>query len=123
MDIHWGILLFQSLITVLAAVGASSGFWLYLESRRNTGRNTRKLLMGIAHDRIVTLCMRYISRGYILQEEYENLHDFLYKPYMEMGGNGTAIRLMKEVDLLPIFNQKRHIEEKTKPKGDIDVTR
>ena len=60
------------------------------------------MLVGLAHDRILYLGMIYVERGYITQDEYENLHDYLYVPYEKMGGNGSAKRVMNEVDKLPI---------------------
>ena len=62
----------------------------------------RDMLMGLAHDRIIFLGTQYISRGDITKDEYENLHDYLYKPYLELGGNGTATKIMKEVEQLKI---------------------
>ena len=62
----------------------------------------RDMLMGLAHDRIIFLGSQYISRGDITKDEYENLHDYLYKPYLELGGNGTATKIMKEVEQLKI---------------------
>lgn len=61
-----------------------------------------ELLIGIAHDRIIFLGMSYVNRGYITQDEYENLHSYLYGPYKKAGGNGSAERVMKEVEKLPI---------------------
>ena len=46
--------------------------------------------------------MVYIDRGYVTQDEYENLQVYLYEPYEEMGGNGSARRVMEEVRKLPI---------------------
>lgn len=46
--------------------------------------------------------MAYIERGYITQDEYENLYEYLYKPYEKLGGNGSAKRIMTEVDQLAI---------------------
>ena len=46
--------------------------------------------------------MHYVDRGFITQDEYENLHDYLYVPYEKMGGNGSAKRVMAEVEKLPI---------------------
>ena len=60
------------------------------------------MLMGLGHDRIVFLGQQYIKRGYITKDEYENLHDYLYKPYSELGGNGTAAKVMKEVEGLSL---------------------
>ena len=62
----------------------------------------RDMLMGLAHDRIIFLGSQYISRGFITKDEYENLHDYLYKPYQELGGNGTATKIMNEVEQLKI---------------------
>lgn len=46
--------------------------------------------------------MEYIERGWITQDEYENLHDYLYVPYKENDGNGSGDRVMAEVQKLPI---------------------
>ena len=99
----------QMVVTILCAVLASSGFWAYLEHRSKTKekKNENKdaksrMLIGLAHDRIIFLGMQYIERGWISQDEYENLYEYLYKPYEEMGGNGSAKRIMTEVNKLPI---------------------
>ena len=94
----------QMLITVVCAVLASSGFWAFLQSRNDKKDAKTKMLLGLGHDRIVTLAMRYIERGWITQDEYEDLNKYLYSPYQEMGGNGTAERLMVEVRKLPIHH-------------------
>ena len=62
------------------------------------------MLIGLGHNRIVYLGMMYIERGYITKDEYENLNDYLYKPYAKMGSNGSAKRIMNEIDKLPIHN-------------------
>ena len=63
------------------------------------------MLIGLGHDRIMYLGMRYIERGWITQDEYENLNTYLYEPYKKLGGNGSALRVMQEVNKLPIRNQ------------------
>ena len=63
------------------------------------------MLVGLGHDRIVYLGMKYIERGYITKDEFENLNDYLYKPYSKLGGNGSAERIMQEVRKLPIKSQ------------------
>ena len=57
-------------------------------------------LMGVLHDRILYLGEAYIERGWIRKEEYENLYDNLYLPYKKLGGNGTASKIMSEVEKL-----------------------
>ena len=92
----------QITVSVFAAVMASSGFWAWLTKRSEKKDIRTQVLIGLAHDRIIYLGMKYIERGFITRDEYENLNDYLYKPYKEMGGNGSAKRVMLEVDRLPI---------------------
>lgn len=101
----WIKMLITSLVTVLAC----SGFWTY-QTKRLEMRLARqdqqsletKVLIGLGHDRIMYLGMKYIERGYVRKDEYENLFEYLYKPYEQMGGNGSAKRIMSEVEKLPI---------------------
>lgn len=92
----------ETLITVLCAVLASSGFWALIQKLTDKKDAKTQMLVGLAHDRILYLGMSYVQRGYITEDEYENLYDYLYKPYLKMGGNGSAKRVMGEVDKLPL---------------------
>jgi len=94
------------IISLVVAVIASSGLWTFLtrvyDNKKKHLTNSEKISLGVAHDRIMFLGNMFIKRGYIEPDEYENLHDYLYVPYKEMGGNGAAERLMQEVNKLPI---------------------
>ncbi len=92
----------ETLITVLCAVLASSGFWALVQKLTDKKDAKTQMLVGLAHDRILYLGMSYVQRGYITKDEYENLYDYLYKPYLKMGGNGSAKRVMGEVNKLPL---------------------
>ena len=103
----------ETIVTILLAIFASNGLWTFIISRFNFHDKGRlaeekrskvqsKMLKGLAHDRIVALGADYIERGYITHDEYENLHDYLYLPYVELGGNGTAKKVMDEVDKLQL---------------------
>lgn len=89
-------------VTIVTSVLASSGFWAFLQKHFDKNDATKRLLIGIGHDRIMYLGLQYIQRGSITADEYENLHDYLYLPYKENGGNGSAARIMNEVERLPI---------------------
>ena len=85
-------------LTAILAVFASSGFWAWMMSRQKKDTAEKKLLLGLAHDRIMYLGNQYLQRGtWITREEYENLNDYLYLPYHEYGGNGTAEKIMCDV--------------------------
>lgn len=96
--------LVKTAVTILITLIGSAGFWSYLDARRTRKSASTRLLVGIAHDRIVFLGMKYVERGYITRDEYENLNDYLYEPYAEAGGNGSAKRVMEEVRKLPLHN-------------------
>ena len=92
----------QMILTIIGSVLASSGLWTFISKRMDSKDARTELLIGIAHDRIIFLGMSYVDRGFITQEEYENLHTYLYEPYKKAGGNGSAERVIKEVERLPI---------------------
>ena len=104
--------LVQMFITVIVALIGSSGFWitiqLVIQKRRDQklqeeaeNSNFNKMVLGLVHTKILELGNMYIDRGYITPEEYEDLHDYLYLPYQNEGGNGAAKRVMDIVDTLP----------------------
>lgn len=107
----------QCVVTIACAIVASSGFWGVIMKRMDQREEEkkareevaiqnreaqRKLLIGLAHDRIITLGMTYIERGYITKDEYENFFTYLYEPYEENGGNGSGNKVANELSKLPI---------------------
>lgn len=96
--------IWELIVAVVVAVLGSTGLWSYISTRSKKDTAERKLLVGLAHDRIIFLGTRYIERGHITMDEYENLNEYLFKPYSDAGGNGSAKRVMEEVRKLPIRN-------------------
>lgn len=92
----------EVILLIVSSILASSGMWAFLSKKLDKKDIKVEMLIGLAHDRIMFLGMSYIERGYITQDEYENLYDYLYKPYEKLGGNGSAKRVMTEVEKLPI---------------------
>ena len=92
----------QIIVTIVCSVLASSGLWSFIQARREKKDAKTQMILGLGHDRIVNQGMIFIKRGWLMQDEYENLHDYLYVPYEKMGGNGSAKKIMAEVERLPI---------------------
>lgn len=89
-------------ITAIAGfLAASGGFWAYLRTRDEAKSAQTRLLMGLASDKLTYLGIKYIERGYISHEEFDDYRRYLYDPYTELGGNGTAERVMYAVQRLP----------------------
>lgn len=114
--IPWDII-----ITVIVSVLGSSGFWAFLQNRQMRHSADRRLLTGLAHGRIIYLASKYIRVGGITQEDYEDLYKYLFEPYCAAGGNGSAARLMKKVDQLPIVTRTEYeILERKRESQSID---
>lgn len=108
----------QMIITIVCSVLASSGFWAFIQKRSDKNSVETELLIGLGHDRIVYLGMSYIERGWLTEDEYENLHDYLYAPYAKAGGNGSAKKVMEEVETLPIYKTYLHAKEASMKRGE-----
>lgn len=92
----------ELIVTIVCSVMASSGFWAIVQHFINKNDSSSKLLLGLAHDRIMWLGKSYLKRGFITVEEYENIVTYLYEPYLERGGNGSAKMIMDQVLKLEI---------------------
>lgn len=98
------------IVSIVGAVFASTGFWAFLtfliQRKDKKDSAESQMLKGLGYDRIIYLGSCYIKQGYITKDDYENLHDYLYTPYKILGGNGTAEKIMKEVEKLPLREQE-----------------
>lgn len=94
----------EFIAAIVVAMLASSGLWAFLQKKSEKKDVRTQMLIGLGHDRIIFLGMSYIDRGWISYDEYENLNDYLYKPYELLGGNGSAKRVMEEVRKLELRN-------------------
>lgn len=105
-----------TIIAIISGIFGLSNLIMFLIQRHDKAKNSpeSKMILGLGHDVIVTKGERYINRGWITRDEYENLNDYLYKPYLEMGGNGTAQKIMKEVEKLPLREVQNEKRKETK---------
>lgn len=105
----------ELILTIFLATLGSSGLWtlvLYFVQRKDKKRdkedeelcNQSQMLLGLGHDRIVYLGKKYIEKGSVTDAEFENLNKYLYEPYLKLGGNGTAEKIMNDVKKLPVKN-------------------
>lgn len=113
-----GQLIIQAVVSVLTAVLASGGLWSFLSKKQEIrfeelerkrkeeaeaeAKNDvkTKLLVGLAHDRLIYLTNKYLEEGWINSDDYENL-TYMYIPYIQGGGNGSVKRNMEKVEKLP----------------------
>lgn len=94
--------LLTTVISIFAAVMASSGFWAFLQRKTDKNDAATKLALGLAHNEIVSQGLAFIERGYIMKDEYDDFVKYLYAPYATFGGNGLAQRIFEQVSDLPI---------------------
>lgn len=93
---------------IALAIFVSAGFWKIIEvivmhflTKPKVTPETR-LLRGIGQIEIIFFGTKFLEQGYITTEEYDSLKNEIYAPYLEMGGNGLAKKMMEEIEKLPI---------------------
>lgn len=117
-------------ITSVATILASTGLWAWITARMQrrdvTRTQTDRLLQGLAYDKIVSLGMQYIERGWITKDEYEDYRKYLYEPYKALGGNGVTERVVAEVSNLPLRSRAMYaqiLQEAKSRRSDDQSTR
>lgn len=76
---------------------------LYKMLQKNIKENNalKNGMKGILHNDIIYRCKKLLIIGEVTPEDLEEL-EYLYQPYKELGGNGTAQKMMERVYQLPI---------------------
>lgn len=99
-------------LTVLGGfLAGSTGFWIYLKGKYEKKDAHSALIMGLAHDKIIFLCIKYIEKGFVTKDEYEDLIKYFWEPYSTLGGDGTVERIMNMVHALPLKPELRQFRE------------
>jgi hypothetical protein len=98
------------ILIIFGSTMGSTGFWVFLRSKDSRRNATTRLMMGLAYVQITTIGLQYIDRGSVTKDEYEDLDTYFYQPYVALGGNGTAKRIMQEVQRLPLRPHEFHTE-------------
>lgn len=101
----------DTIVTLIIAVFGSTGFWALItaiwQAQTKKKSAESRMLRGLAHDRICELGSKYLRQGDITKDEFENLHEYLFVPYHDLGGNGTAEKIMEDVKRLPIRESRK----------------
>jgi hypothetical protein len=98
-------------VSVSTFLAAGGGFWVYWRKRTQEKDSSYKLLLGLTHYKIVELGMYYIDKGFVTKDEYDDLVRYFWDPYLDLGGNGSAERIMRLVQRLPLTLQNSRIAE------------
>lgn len=107
---HW----IEMLITIIGSVFASSGLWtliLYKAKEKDTGV---QMTRGLAHYQIIAEGQKYIERGWITHEEYDDFMKYLGNAYLESGSNGLAKKMIDDISDLPFKSISSINDEKKK---------
>ena len=108
---------FQTIITAVITALTSSGFVsliLYFIQRRDRQKEKEesiesaqaKMLLGLGHDRILSITDRLVKRGAITLKEKRNL-EYLWKPYSSLHGNGDCEIGYKACQQLPVVSEEK----------------
>lgn len=86
----------------VTALLGGSGIWAWAKAMTERNNNEDRLLLQVAKNQLVYQGRKYLKRGYITMDEYEE-YEAEFKIYETLGGNGLARRVFKQVDDLPIL--------------------
>lgn len=92
----------EIMVPVITALLGSSGIWAIFAARKNRHDRANALLLGIARNQIIMIGKIYLAQGYIPIDEYEDFYNYLYRPYIDLGGNGMGEKLYEEISHLPM---------------------
>lgn len=95
---YWIEVLFGLIIAFL------SSLWRSLKKYQREQNAIKEGMKGILHDRIVQKCTFLLERGYYTPDDLEDL-EYLNIPYMALGGNGSAKRMLNKVYELPMRSE------------------
>ncbi len=86
---------------LIFAVIASSGVWTLIQTlimhKLQEDDISKHAMKSLLRDAIYRRCEKALADGEVTINELENING-LYKPYKELGGNGTAKKLIEEVN-------------------------
>lgn len=86
----------------VTALLGSSGIWMWVKTKTDRNNSEDRLLLAVARNQLVKQGRKYIKRGYITMDEYEEYEDN-YRLYSDLGGNGLARRIFEQVNELPMM--------------------
>lgn len=92
-------------------LAGSGGFWVYLKHKYEHKDAIERLIMGLAHDKIIHLGIKYIEKGFVSKDEYDDLIKYFWEPYNELAGDGSAERIVGIVKTLPLKPELRQFPE------------
>ena len=95
----------QMSVTIFCTMLTSSGLWAFVASKQKVNDASTRLMLGLAHYAIVSQGVRYIDRGYITFDEYEDFMKYLCEPYSTFGGNGMAEKIVDQVKKLDVVSE------------------
>ena len=90
-----------TIVTLIVGMFGSTGFWTYIQNKRIQNSDEQKMIMGLTYISIVKHCEYWIDQGWVDQDDLNDLQKYLYEPYRNKGGNGTAERLFNKCCNLP----------------------
>lgn len=86
----------------VTALLGGSGIWAWAKAKSERSDIEDRLLLQVAKNQLVYQGRKYLKRGYITMDEYEE-YEAEFRIYETLGGNGLARRVFKQVDDLPIL--------------------
>lgn len=83
------------------AVSALSAGFIRLKTKFKRQKVIESALIALLHDRLYQSCKTNLERGWCSIEDKKNM-EYMFRPYKELGGNGTAESMYCQCQTLPV---------------------
>ena len=116
------------IVTLVVGIFGSTGYWSWKATKREKNSEVykriteiednvneymdmmKKSIMGIEYLNVVKHCEGWIERGWVDQDDLRDLQHYIYDPYRQKGGNGTAERIFNQAARLPHKPPKEEVK-------------
>lgn len=97
---YWIEELFAAIIAIIT--------WLVRQTKvkKKEYKVLKEGILALLHDRLYIACSFFLDQGYCTVDDRENL-ECMYKPYKDLGGNGTGEDLFNKCMELPLKQKKQ----------------
>ena len=104
----WAKTLISALAASIVAVlgGAIKHIWNRQKEQAARQEAVEEGLQALLHDRIFAIYAECRGKGYASLEDMRNL-EYLYRPYHNLGGNGTGTEIYERVKAMPTEPPKK----------------
>ena len=100
--------IYQALLVILTTLSSYIA-WLLREQKKRHDADSHGIML-LLRDRLIEYHNKYVRKGQIPSYAYENFLE-IYNAYHDLGGNGMATKMKKEIEELNLRTKEENSYE------------